>query len=91
MYVIDKQLYGETPFLIRGKDKGRPAWHYILVPFEKAAIFRGQKKGADVDVTEYGRIIKYKDDSGHENACSGWGEDPPKKVTKWIWKHYGKW
>ena len=90
MYFIDKQLYSETLFLIRGKDRGRPAWHYILVPLEKAFIVRGQKKGADVDVTEYGRVIKYKDDSGHENACSGWGEHPPKKVTKWICKHYGR-
>ena len=44
-----------------------------------------------MDVTQYGRIIKYKDDSGHERACSGWGEEPPKKVTKWVQKHYSKW
>lgn len=66
-------------FCIRGKDNGRPAWHYVLVDTrQKRFKLKDQTKGSNIDVKDYGRIVK-----------SGWGEDPPKEVMKEIEEEYG--
>jgi hypothetical protein len=65
-------------FLIRGKDNGRPAWHYILVPPENVKILKKQKAGSNIDVTDYGKIVR-----------SGWGENPSDKIVKEIEAEYG--
>ena len=59
-------------FVIRGKDGGRPAWHYVLVEdAAKMEMLHLQKSGANVDVTEFGRILE-----------SGWGDDPPAHLSR---------
>ena len=72
-----KALEGKI-FLIRGKDNGRPAWHYILVPPEKAAELRKQKAGCNIDVAKFGKIVE-----------SGWGEDPSQEIMDKIQEEYG--
>ena len=66
-------------FLIRGKDKGRKAWHYVLVESrENRKKLRAQIAGSNIDVTEYGSIVK-----------SGWGEDPSKEIVEEMEEKYG--
>jgi hypothetical protein len=77
-------------FLIRGKDKGRQAWYYILVPADKLADIRAQRAGSNIDVTEFGPIIQYRDHQGRTVSTSDWGTDPPKMIEMWIDEHYGQ-
>ena len=60
-------------YLVRGKDKGKPAWHYAIVDKEKVEQFKAAVAAGTVDVAKYGKII-----------CSGWGENPPKEKTKQV-------
>ena len=65
--------------LIRGKDRGKPAWHYILIENEsRYGELKKCKVGANVDVTDYGKIIE-----------SGWGSNPPKAIIEKINRAYG--
>jgi serine/threonine protein kinase len=53
--------------LIRGKDNGKEAWHYVLIEDEtKYEKLKKQKAGTNIDVTDFGKIIE-----------SGWGHEPP--------------
>jgi hypothetical protein len=72
-----KALEGKV-FLVRGKDNGRPAWHYVLVSKESEAELKKQKAGTNIDVADYGKIIK-----------SGWGEEPSDEVKREIEEEYG--
>ena len=72
-----KALQGKI-FLIRGKDNNRPAWHYILVPPEHIKQLRQQRAGSNIDVTDYGKIVR-----------SGWGENPSDQIVKEIEEEYG--
>lgn len=72
-----KALEGKV-FLVRGKDGGRPAWHYVLVSPENIAELKKQKSGTNIDVADFGKIVK-----------SGWGEDPSPEIVKEIEEQYG--
>ncbi|CAF3918517.1 unnamed protein product [Rotaria sp. Silwood1] len=87
--VITKQTCTETLFVIRGKDKGRPAWHYILVPYDKRASLNDQRSGSSIDATKFGRVVEYRDERGKIEPASGWGNDPPEEFQKWIEDQYG--
>ena len=71
-----KKNYTET-ILVRGKDKGRAAWHYVLVKKHLLGLFLKRVKGGRVNVAEFGDILQ-----------SGWGKDPPKGTTNKILKKY---
>ena len=60
-------------YLVRGKDRGKAAWHYVLVDEEKLNVFKEKMKSGNIDVADYGRIVQ-----------SGWGTDPPEDVSKQI-------
>ena len=64
---------------MRGKDKGRPAWHYVLLVDDEETIqkFKDKVKSGTLDVADYGQVLK-----------SGWGKDPPNEVKDWIDKQY---
>ena len=71
---------GRNIYLVRGKDRGRPAWHYVLLSSgdeDHVQGFKEQVKTGTIDVADYGYII-----------VSGWGEDPPHniadKVDNWT-------
>ena len=64
-------------YLVRGKDRGKPAWHYVLVDEGKENAFKEQVASGNVDVAVYGKVIK-----------SGWGKDPPDDVKKAIDRFY---
>jgi len=80
----------ERLYIIRGKDQGRPAWHYILVPVNKVADLKAQKPGGTIDVTKFGNIIEYRDKQGKIKPMSGWGTNPPKMIETWIENQYSE-
>ena len=59
--------------LVRGTDKGKPAWHYVLVEEDKLNMFKDKVESGTIDVAEYGVVLK-----------SGWGKDPPEEVKSAI-------
>jgi len=74
-----KELYlgAEQCFLVRGRDKGRYAWHYVTVDRALISIFQQVINNGRVDVTRYGRLLK-----------SGWGLAPPQDTSDAISKKY---
>ena len=72
-YTWHKKGEAERTYLVRGKDRGRPAWHYVLVvdDDETLEMFLTQVGSGSLDVADYGFVIK-----------SGWGKDPPKEVRE---------
>ena len=70
---MDRLFNGRYIYLVRGKDKGKPAWHYVLVDEKKENQFKAQVATGNIDVAEYGKIL-----------YSGWGEDPPEEKRKQI-------
>ena len=67
-----KKNYTET-ILVRGKDKGRAAWHYVLVKKHLLGLFLKRVKGGRVNVADFGDILR-----------SGWGKDPPEGIIDQI-------
>lgn len=80
-YTWPKVLAGSRLQLVRGKDRGRPAWHYVLLADDEQLQkeFRGKIESGTVDVARYGEVLK-----------SGWGKDPPNEVVDEIEKEYSK-
>ena len=71
-----KKNYTET-ILVRGKDKGRAAWHYVLVKKHLLGLFLKRIKGGVIKVADFGHILR-----------SGSGKDPPEGTTDKILKEY---
>ena len=68
---------GELVYLVHGKDKGKDAWHYLLVDKLKLAIFLQDVKSGKLDVTNYGVVL-----------YSGWGENPPQHIIDEVKAKY---
>ncbi len=71
-------------FLVRGADRGRPAWHYVLLvdDEEMARAFKTKTQGDSagtltIDVSDYGQVLK-----------SGFGKDPPNEIRDEMEKQY---
>ena len=60
-------------YLVRGTDRAKPAWHYVLVDEGKENAFKEQVASGTINVAVYGKVMK-----------SGWGKDPPDDVKKAI-------
>ena len=60
---------GPLVYLVRGKDKDKPAWYYVLVEEDKLNMFKNELSSEIIHLLQYGVILK-----------SGWGEDPPEEV-----------
>ncbi len=74
----NRYLGGERCFLVRGRDKGQIAFHYVEVNRSIIHIFRKiTKSGGSLDVAQYGRVIK-----------SGWGAYPSPDILKMIDAQY---
>ena len=78
-------LNRERIHVVRGQDKGRPAWHYVLLVDDEETIrkFKELTQGANagkhrVDLTNFGQVVK-----------SGWGRDPPNDAKEWMREKYG--
>ena len=64
---------GRFVYLVRGKDRGKPAWHYVLVDEDKVEDFKTKVATGNIDVADYGKVLS-----------SGWGEDPPEEKKRMI-------
>ena len=71
--VKHKENASERIYLVRGKDRGKQAWHYVLVNKALLPLFLRRTKGGSLDVADFGRVLK-----------SGWGKDPPEDIRKSI-------
>ena len=60
-------------YFVHGTDRGRPAWHCVLVDEGKVNAFKEQLASDTIDLAVYGKIIE-----------SGFGKDPPDDVKKAI-------
>ena len=56
--------------LVRGTDRGREVWQYVLVEKELEENFSEATATGPVDVSDYGYLIQ-----------QGWGKDPPKDYS----------
>ncbi|MDG7056466.1 MAG: hypothetical protein LKM44_03195 [Wolbachia endosymbiont of Meromenopon meropis] len=65
-------------YLVRGKDRGKSAWHYVLIDKNKREMFLAKSRTGSMDVADYGEIL-----------YSGWGEDPPQKIIDKINEEFG--
>ena len=72
-----KENASERIYLVRGKDRGKLAWHYVLVKKALLPLFLRRAKGGSLDVADFGRVLK-----------SGWGKDPPEDIRKSIREMY---
>lgn len=73
-----KNTASELVYLVRGKDRGMAAWHYVLVDKMKLPLFLNKIKSGNIDVSLYGDVL-----------YSGWGEDPSEDIVKKIEEQYG--
>ncbi len=83
-YTWHKRSQSQRVRLVRGKDNGRPAWYYVLLVDDDKTIdqfvelFHGEMAGhGNVDLEDFGQVLK-----------SGFGQDPPESVKKWINENY---
>ncbi len=66
-----KQDPNDRLYLVRGKDRGKPAWHYVMVEKPLLGLFLKRSNGGSLDVADFGTILN-----------SGWGVNPPKSIVK---------
>ena len=53
-------------YLVRGKDRGRAAWQYVLAKKHLLGLFLKRTNGGSVNVADFGALLR-----------GGWGKDPP--------------
>jgi hypothetical protein len=68
---------GNLVYLVKGTDKGKAAWHYVLIDKLKLPLFREMLKTGRLDVARYGKVL-----------YSGWGENPPAAMVESVKKCY---
>ena len=68
---------GPSIYLVRGKDRGKAAWHYVHVKDSLLSEFLEKTRGGSLDVADYGEVL-----------ASGWGEDPPQELADSIDRDY---
>lgn len=71
----DKKDPKDRLILVRGKDKGKPAWHFVDVKKTLTGLFDKRIKSGRLDVADFGTIL-----------ASGWGTDPPDSKREQIFK-----
>ena len=64
-------------YLVRGTDRGRRAWHYVLVDKPKLDAFKRQLATGSIDVSRYGRTL-----------YSEFGDNPPANIVSAINREY---
>ena len=60
-------------YLVRGKDKGRPAWYYVLVNKGCKEQFKIALSHKTINLEEHGIVV-----------CSGYGDKPPDEIDNRI-------
>ena len=65
----------ERIYLVRGTDRGKPAWHYVLADKHLLGLFLKKANGGSLDVKDFGTVLR-----------SGWGQNPPAGTIDQILK-----
>lgn len=60
-------------YLVRGKNEGKLAWHYVLVNKHVMGLFLKKTQGGSLDVPDFGAVLR-----------SGQGKNPPVDITNII-------
>ena len=79
-----REVIARRTFIVRGTDRGRSVWHFVLLDddAEKIRDFRDKTQGENagkgrINVADYGQALR-----------SGFGKDPSPEDQKWI-DNYG--
>jgi type IV secretory pathway TraG/TraD family ATPase VirD4 len=75
---LTKRIEGQKVYLVRGKDRGREAWYYVLVNKKPQVVFEKDLKRGSVVLTDYGDVL-----------MSGWGKDPPPEASRRAREEWG--
>ena len=75
--IVYKENSTERFYLVRGKDRGRAAWHYVLVKKHLLGLYLKRAKGGSLNVVDFGDVL-----------WSGWGKDPPEGTGDKILKEH---
>ena len=67
----DKHKLEQDFSLVRGLDKGRPAWHYVCLLRRYLSLYETSTKNGKVDASMVGTIVK-----------SGWGDEPEVPILR---------
>lgn len=72
-------MEADRVYLVKGEDKDRPAWYYVLLVDDEDTIVRFKDALNDdiINLENYGRILH-----------SGFGKEPPNDVTYKLKKKY---
>ena len=77
-------MIADRKFIVRIRDRGRPAWHFVLLDDDVEKIWdfidktQGENRGKfSLNLSNYGQVLK-----------SGWEKDPSPEDQKWI-DNYG--
>ena len=65
----------ERIYLVRGKDRGKPCWHYVLADKHLLGLFLKKTNEGSLDVKDFGTVLR-----------SGWGQNPPAGTIDQILK-----
>ena len=71
-------LKSDLIYRIRGTDRGRAAWYYVLVDENKIVDFKSALKSDTINLENYGTILE-----------SGYGEHPPERIEQKIKCKFG--
>jgi len=75
---LAKRVEGKKIYLVRGRDRGRDAWYYVLVNKKPLVVFEKDLRRGSLVLTDYGDVL-----------MSGWGKDPPPEVKNRAWEEWG--
>ncbi len=78
-YTWTKVCHGDLVYLVKGEDRGRSAWYYVLIVDDEDTVcaFKAALEDDTINLSRYGQILK-----------SGWGKIPPNEVTDEIERQY---
>ena len=72
------RLKSHLIYCVRGTDRGRAAWYYVLVDENKIVDFKSALESDTIDLESYGTILE-----------SDYGEHPPERIEQKIKCKFG--
>jgi hypothetical protein len=73
-----KKMLASQIYLVKGVDRGRNAWYYVLVDRLKVKLFLKALNDDIIHLENYGKIL-----------YSAYGDEPPKEITDALKDEYG--
>jgi hypothetical protein len=68
---LTRRVQSNNVYLVRGKDRGREAWYYVLVNKKPVVVFEKDIRAGSINLADYGDVL-----------LSGWGKDPPADAVR---------